>query len=344
MNIHRWKGFVWVASLAVGGYLVYFVTDFLRQKDALAQPLAADRLAAVLDSVKKPPEQKADVVDLKAVQNVFFDLDWTGKPPPEVKVAQGPGGPPVQVVPISTLLKIQFLKVDTVQPEKSLAWVMFVDLKLKTQADKAKNRDITILGTGEHLPEPYQYALVDSITDQGVVFAFEDAAREKETVSPSPYQPSSSGFGIVKVGPGGAIIPERPNYVTSAGPDVAPYRPDETTLIRKNEYQIGTKTLGQLDQDYPAILSRDVRCSTYKNPRTGQTEGIKVNYVAPDSLPAQHGLSEGEVLKEINGHRVTSVNDAIAYVKANANATDTWVALFEKQGREFTRTYHSPDQ
>jgi hypothetical protein len=40
---------------------------------------------------------------------------------------------------------------------------------------------------------------------------------------------------------------------------------------------------------------------------------------------------------------VTSVNDAVAFVKANANTTDTWVAVFEKQGREFTRTYHSPD-
>jgi hypothetical protein len=39
---------------------------------------------------------------------------------------------------------------------------------------------------------------------------------------------------------------------------------------------------------------------------------------------------------------VTSVNDAIAYVKANVNTTDTWTAVFEKQGREITRTYRSP--
>ena len=66
--------------------------------------------------------------------------------------------------------------------------------------------------------------------------------------------------------------------------------------------------------------------------------------MTPNSIPAQAGLTEGEVLKSINGHKVTSVNDAIAYVKANANATDTWVAVFEKQGREFTRTYHSPSR
>jgi len=39
---------------------------------------------------------------------------------------------------------------------------------------------------------------------------------------------------------------------------------------------------------------------------------------------------------------VTSVNDAIAFVKANSDTTTTWTAVFDKQGREVTRTYYSP--
>ena len=30
------------------------------------------------------------------------------------------------------------------------------------------------------------------------------------------------------------------------------------------------------------------------------------------------------------------------YVKQNSDSTDVWVAVFERRGREFTRTYRSP--
>jgi len=149
--------------------------------------------------------------------------------------------------------------------------------------------------------------------------------------------------GIVQVGPEGAIKPELQTLI-GVTTDFKPYRPDQMQQIRKNEFQVGTQTVVDLERDYSRILSRDLSYSTYKNPRTGANEGIKINRVAPNSIPAQAGLSEGEVLKSINGHKVTSVNDAVAFVKANVNTTDTWVAVFEKQGREFTRTYHSPEQ
>src|SRR5262249_9072919 len=122
------------------------------------------------------------------------------------------------------------------------------------------------------------------------------------------------------------------------------FRPEQLMQIRKNEFQIGTETVNTLNSDYSRILSSDISYSTYKNPRTGTPDGIKINHVTPDSIPDQAGLTEGEVLKSINGHKVTSVNDAVAFVKANANATDTWTAVFEKQGREFTRVYHSPER
>ena len=122
----------------------------------------------------------------------------------------------------------------------------------------------------------------------------------------------------------------------------APYNPKRTMEIRKNEFQIGTETLAELDRDYTRILSQDLRYRTYRNPRTGNVEGIQITDVRPGSLPAQHGVSKGEVLISINGHPVKGVNDAVAYVKAHADTTDTWEAVFLKQGREITRTYRSP--
>ena len=79
-----------------------------------------------------------------------------------------------------------------------------------------------------------------------------------------------------------------------------------------------------------------------RDPQTGSVVGLRVTHVAPNSIPEAHGLVEGEVVKSINGHPVTSLNSAIAYVKKEAATTDRWIVVIERQGREYTRTYHSP--
>jgi hypothetical protein len=337
MNIQRWKGIVWLASLVVGGGLVYSVYDFLAHKAVLEAEVSDETLSAVLDAVKKPPVEKSDVVEYTSVVKVFQELDWTGKAKPKPEAAQGPGPKPTTPkVAVANLLKVLAIKVDTGRPEKSLAYVKFTDPKLAVHTAK----DDPILKPGERLFAPYQDVLVEAITAEGVVFAFDDTAREKETVP--TLASDRAGLSVVMVGPEGVILPQTTSRLEDAAADTPPWRPEQLTQIRKNEWQVGTETIQELDRDYTRILSRDISASTHKNPRTGAADGIKINRVAPNSIPAQAGLSEGEVLKSINGHRVTSVNDAIAYVKANANTTDTWTAVFEKQGREFTRTYRSP--
>lgn len=342
MNIQRWKGLVWLGSVAVGAFLVYYVYDFLQKKEMLAKEVPDEEISAVLEGIKRPEEQKTDAVDYSLIKRVFHEHDWTGKERVKPVVQKdGEKPPPVPKVAVAALLKVLAIKVDTGRPEKSVAYVKFVDPKLAVRTEK----EDTILRPEDRLFAPYQDIRVADITREGVVFAFDDPARDRETVTTSPYQSALRGdLGIVMVGPEGVIEREIQKQIEAAAPDHPPWRPEQLTQLRKNEWQVGTGTLAELDRDYPRILTRDVRYSTYKNPRTGAIEGIKVSYVAPNSLPAQAGLSEGEVLKSINGHKVTSVNDAIAFVKANAKSTETWLAVFEKQGREFTRTYHSPDQ
>jgi hypothetical protein len=243
-------------------------------------------------------------------------------------------------VRVETLLKVLAIKVDTTRPQESRAYVKFTDLKLAAHGEK----DDTILRPEKRLFAPYQDIRVAAITGEGVVFAFDDG-RPNETVATPPLASAGhSDLRVVPVGPEGVIKPQANRGVMDAPADLPVWRPEEITQIRRNEYQAGIKTVEELNRDYSTILSRDINCSSHKDPRTGALDGIKINRVAPNSIPAQAGLTEGEVLKSINGHKVTSVNDAIAYVKANANATDTWTAVFEKQGREFTRTYHSPQR
>jgi hypothetical protein len=339
MNIQRWKGMVWLGSLAAGGLLVSSVTSFLGEREDLAREVSDEELSRIIDSVKKPAEQKSDHVDYELVKRVFERHDWSGREKPK-PVEKPAGGEPAAApkVAVASLLKVLALKVDTGRPERSVAFVKFIDQKI---AQTHGAREDTILRPDERLFAPYENIRVAAITGEGVRFAFDDG-RAEETVAPPPYLSALHGeLGILVVGPEG-IVPPEPKHVTPAAPDTPPWRPEKLTQIRKGEWQVGTETLTELDRDYSRILSRDISYSTYKNPKTGQAEGIKVNSVKPGSIPAQAGLAEGEVLKSINGHKVTSVNDAIAFVKANANSTDTWLAVFERQGREFTRTYHSP--
>lgn len=334
MNIQRWKGTLWLASLAAGAGLGYVVYSFLKENEELAKEVPEEVISEVIDSVKKPEEQRTDTVDYKDVLYVFREFDWTGKEKPQPKDPKDSKEPTKpQYVPVKDLLKVLALKVDTSRPENSRAYVSFLGALASNNTDK----DATVLIVGESLPKPHHGVSVAEITPAGVVFAFEDQARARETLTTSRAQGQ-----IVVVGPGGAIKPQTQGQIAAASPDLPPYRPEQTVQIKKNEFQIGTQTLVDLDRDYSRILSQDVGYSTYRNPKTGQNEGIKINRVAAGSIPAQAGLSEGEILKSINGHRVTSVNDAIAFVKANAESTDVWTAVFEKQGREFTRTYHSP--
>ncbi len=340
MNIQRWKGLVWIGSAALGAFLLYYVVDFLKRKEELAREIPDEEITAVLEGIKRPEEHKADVVDYTVVKRVFHEHDWTGKERVKAVAPQDGDKPlPVPKVDVANLLKVLAIKVDTSKPEHSVAYVKFVDGKLSGHTDK----EDTILRPEERLFAPYQDVRVEAITREGVVFAFDDPERPRETVQTSAYQSAQRGdLGIVMVGPGGPKMPQLDRQIETGPADPVAWNPEQLTQLRKNEWQVGTATLTELDRDYSRILSRDISYSNYKNPRTGATEGIKVNSVKPGSIPAQAGLSEGEVLKSINGHKVTSVNDAIAFVKASADATETWTAIFEKQGREITRTYHSP--
>ena len=93
--------------------------------------------------------------------------------------------------------------------------------------------------------------------------------------------------------------------------------------------------------DYADILSR-LEYRRARNPVDGTVKGIQITKVAPNSIAAQHGLTTGEIVKSINGHPVKSITDAVSYVKKEAATTDVWEVVFEKQGREFTRIYESP--
>ncbi|MEW6073915.1 MAG: hypothetical protein AB1726_15145 [Planctomycetota bacterium] len=337
MNIQRIKALTWLGTLAAGGTLGWSVADFLRHKPELAAGVSREERLAVLNDIEVPPPPKNELVDYTLVTRSFHAMNWTGKE--EVKPVETTAvgeDAPVLATPVASLLVVLVVQVDTTDPAGSLAFVKFLDPKLVAAVTNPRDH---ILRIGTRLAPPHAYAAVTAISVDGVEFGFDDAERPKEVVAPVAFP--SHGPGIVKAGPDGVLLPGEEPSIPRASTAIE-FRPRASQEVARNEWQLGWESVENMNEEYSKILSQELRHRVHRDPRTGQVDGIEITKIKPDSLPAQHGLSEGEVLKSINGHRVTSVEDAVTFVKNEADHTTTWVAVFDRRGREITRVYHSP--
>ena len=119
--------------------------------------------------------------------------------------------------------------------------------------------------------------------------------------------------------------------------------PKETKLIGKNKYQIGTEDAVYLGENYPQILTNDLRYRTYRNPKTGRRGGIELQDVRAGSVAERHGARSGDIIISVNDHAVTSVQEAVSFVKTNSERFSTWDVVVENMGRRRTVTYQSPN-
>lgn len=340
MSIQRIKLLVWLVALALGAYLVWFVADFLRHKADYEKFVPVEEQTRVLNDVATPEPPKEGVVKYDLVREGWFTMNWTGKAPPKVIEEPKDDGPKTTPhKPVADLLKVVYLQVDTVHngdsvaTRDSLIHVRFVDGQLK---QTVKNPDDRVLRVGDTLPKPHDYATLTRVTVDGAHFSFDDEAREGELVP--LVEPKESSISIVAVGENGPILPDREGF-----PDTGrTYRPERMISIGRNNFVIGTEDVKDFENRYTEILSTDVRYRSHRDSKTGKIDGLEITSVKAGSIAAAAGLTKGEVVKAINGTAVTSTSGAISYVKQNADTTKTWVVLFEKQGKEYTRTYQSP--
>ncbi len=342
MNVNAIKGMTWIAALGVAGYLGYFIFDFWEQKPVLEKPLSRERQKEILDDVPPPREDERDLVAVGRVKEVFGkDFDWTGKPPPPPPPPRTSSNIPSEKpkIPVADMVRVLYTWAHDTDPTDRFA-VAFVSYTgvLSGLNDKGDSRTLRVGGS---LPNPQNDIKVKEIGPDSVVFSFADGKRADETLASLKYDPEGRP-GIVQVAEGQeAAHPIRKARIQrrTGGPA---WRQPETSKTGKHEYQLGTESLQEFNKNYGEILSRDVKTRQHRNPRTGEIDGVQVTHVSAGSLPSSHGLSKGDVIKSINGHRVTSVNGAINYVKANADTTTKWIAIIERQGRDVTVTYNSP--
>lgn len=324
MNLAQIKVLTWAACGLVGGGVAWYAWT---SKQALEARAAVDPQGArrLLESVEAPKVKQADVVPYQELQKLLANANLTGKVVVEAKPVDSGQPAKPSAVPVKDLVRILYLQVDLAHPELSTAFIV----------DK-KTREGSLLKTGDHLASPNQHVRIHLIEAQQVVFAFDDEAREKETLSAAEFDSTTT---IVQVGPDGVVVSApRTNIPRLDGPVFAP---GKTTMLGTNRFVLGTEDMQYMNENYAEVMAREVRTAQHRDPRTGKYDGIEIKEVAPGSLAARHGAKEGDVVKSINGHPVNSVQEAISFVKVNKDKYSVWEVVIENKGKQRTVTYES---
>ena len=324
MNVPSIKLLCWLSSATLLVGLALYAYNFFQHQEEKRYPVDRDHVQAVLtQNLQVAPDVKEGLDYDTQMKPIFLGINWTGKPKPKVVVkdptAVVESGPKYK--PLTTVLHVVMIEEDTVDPGGSAAYVKYVD---------TGSSGMLIVGT--RLPAPNDFAVVHSIRASGVEFSFVDGERPNETVEPSPSTRSDL---IVKVGPDGVRTLNRsglPQALASQS------KPKQTRQIAKNMYELGGDDLEYFEQNVSDILTHDVRTSTYFD-ADGKRAGIEIQSVKAGSIAARHGAQDGDVIISVNGHKVSSQQEAIKFVKANQDKYSVWEVVVMRLGKLETLVY-----
>jgi len=331
MNVSTIKTLLFLVSLGLFGGLGYFA--YQHKSKPKWSYWDRDQAKTVLDTVTRPETPEARIVNYEGVvKPVLMGFDWTGAPPKKVEdVAVAESGPVVKPkIVVAELLTVLATQVDTGDPGGSKAYVAW-----KKPEHKLQNMELRI---GRKLPAPFESAVVKDIRFDGVEFSFTSAtdSQENETVA----VPRNPDVMVVVDGEGNVKQPVARRVFPTAA-TVGNAWPDTTRRIAPDMFEIGRTELKTFGDDYARILTEDVRTESYF--KDGRRAGLKITEVKAGSLAAQHGAQSGDVIISINGHAVSSEQEAIKFVKNNSNTTTVWQVVIENLGRRRTVTYNTPD-
>jgi hypothetical protein len=332
MNLAQIKVMTWVAcglAAAGVGYLAYTSSSKERPQP---EPEYARRL---LGSVEPLKQQKADVVNYGRLKELLADANLTGKAVVAAKPVEAGEPAKPSIVPVSELVRVQYVQVDMARPESGATF-----LKYKSRAGvSGPAAEGALLKVGDRLAAPNGHVRIHAVEPMQVVFAFDDEAREKESVSAAEFESSTS---IVQVGPDGVVVSAPRVGIPRA--EGAAFVPGRTTMLGANRFVLGSEDMTYLNDNYADVLAREVRTAQHRDPRTGKYDGIEIKEVTPGSVAARHGAQSGDVIKSINGNPVNSVQEAISFVKVNKDKYSSWEVVIENKGKQRTVTYESPNR
>jgi hypothetical protein len=333
MNVATIKTVLFLVSLGLFGGLGYFAYQHKTKPRWSYWDKAYAK--AVLDTVVRPETPEARIVNYDAVVTpVMMRFDWTGAPPKKVEEAAAvEAGPVVKPkIVVSEILAVLYTQVDTGNPGGNSAFVNWLKPELKGRDSE--------LRIGEKLPAPFDSALVKDIRTNEIEFAFAVADGETPQENELVIVPRNADVMVVVDGEGNVQHPKARRLFPTATPDTNA-RPKSTRRLAQDLYEFGEEDLETFATDYPRILTEDVRLETHYD-KDGKRAGLKISDVKAGSIASQHGAQSGDVIISINGHPVSSEQEAIKFVKNNADTTTVWQVVVETLGRQRTVTYNSP--
>ena len=337
MSTTKLKLLAWTSAGILAALMSGYVFLFFQGGKDVRAGVTQDEMRGVLNQVSAIEETATQKVSYDRIKGSVIELNWTGYVPPAPVEGAGPAQPvEVQARPVAELVRVTMIVGDADSPEKSFCHLIFLP-EAKIPPALLENPTLGVRFVGEKLPAPIDYIRVEQIGPGGVTFAFDDAERAPESLLPATFEMLG---GIVAIEGGGLAQRQQPRIQI---PRTEGGQPRKTYEYKPGHYRVGTEDAAYIAENYSEILSREVRTTKHRDPRTGKYDGIEVRSIAQGSLAGNHGIQEGDVIKSINGHEVTTVSQALQYVKANAHLYDTWEVVVSNMGLDRTVTYNSPE-
>ncbi len=346
MSIAQIKFLSWLAAGVLTAGLAYYVFDFIKAYRGMPRQASPELVTRALQSVEVVQAKADELVNYEDVRRLVLPscdkckdghckhLNWTGKQVVVQATVDTTATPPPQVyTPVKDLLRIQSVIVDASNEKGSAIWVKYKPTAQVTLKSPTGN---FLLRTGDTLHAPHDYATVHSISAEGVVFAFKDGKRANETLAAIEFDPKTR---IVEVGPNGVMMPKLGGVPKA---ELPAWNPERTTATGNGRFRLGTEDAKEFENSWDTILSRDVRHERHKDPRTGKYDGIEIKSVTSGSIVERHGAQAGDVIRSINGNPVTSVSEAIQFVKNHKDEYTSWEVIVENRGRQRTMVFQSP--
>jgi hypothetical protein len=339
MNTAQAKLFSWSAVGVLGVGLSLYMVHFAKSQDRVGPSVGKDTMQKLLSGVLDDSEEKADgELDYQLVSSGWKDMSWLGRPkeaPAPPKVDDTPKVAVASKVKLDDVVRVMAIYYDPVSELETRA-VLKYQPQSGVDASKVKN-GVVSKAVGDRLDSPLHGARIVKIDGAGVEFAFDDEAREHETLLPKELDLLGR---LVFLGEGAQpMIPS-----VSAIPRAATYGqwPKKTERIGPNQFRVGLDDAALIEKDFDRILTEEVRTVVHRDPVTKQRDGIQITEVKPGSTIEAHGGQSGDVIKSINGHPVKSEQEAIQFVKANADVYDKWEVEVENKGETRTVTIYPP--
>ncbi len=332
MKVSTINLFCWLGSLVLTAALGLVIYKYWGKQEALARPFDSEYVKALLSESR--PVVSSDQVQLDyagRIQPHFIGHNWTGKPE-EKKVVVEPTavvdtGP--KFTSAKELIAVKYVQYDTDDPGGSAIFVKYIGALESHGTEKLK--------VGDQLPKPHDGVVIHEIDPEWISFSFAEEGRENEKVFLNAFGDMEL---ISQVGEDGVITAKkRPLPTAKVRTSTAPA---ETQRLANGNFQIGTEDAQAFANDYQRILTQDMRVKTHYD-ENGQRAGIEIVEVKPGSIAARHGAQAGDVVISVNGHPVSSEQEAIKWAKNNADKYSVWEVVIENKGQLSTKVFKSPD-